>query len=69
MSSIQPLTQLDRAGFSKADPYNRLERGGHFAAWEQPQLLQLGAARGIQTIARVATAALHNRTALQRLDC
>jgi hypothetical protein len=37
------LFQCPRSWAEKAYPklihYNRLDRGGHFAAWEQPQLL------------------------------
>ena len=29
--------ELDRAGVSQADPLQQAPKGGHFAAWEQPQ--------------------------------
>jgi hypothetical protein len=32
--------QLDRTGVSKLIHYNNVEKGGHYAAWEQPQLFQ-----------------------------
>ena len=31
-------TELDGAGVSKLIHYNKLDKGGHFAAWEQPKL-------------------------------
>jgi hypothetical protein len=34
-----PRSWADRAYPTNLIHYNRLDRGGHFAAWEQPQLL------------------------------
>ena len=33
-----PRSWTERA-YSKLIHYNKLDKGGHFAAWEQPQLL------------------------------
>ena len=45
------LYQAPRSWTEKAYPkliyYNKLDKGGHFAAWEQPELFA-GAARGVQ---------------------
>jgi len=32
--------------------FNKLDKGGHFAAWEQPTLFRRGTSRGLQTVAR-----------------
>ena len=40
--------------YPKLIHYNRLAKGGHFAAWEQPAALHRGAARGVQVAALVA---------------
>ena len=34
-----PRSWAERAYPNNLIPYHRLDRGGHFAAWEQPQLL------------------------------
>ena len=36
MASCPPQTWAEQA--SKLVHYNRVEEGGHFAAWEQPQI-------------------------------
>ena len=35
--------------------YNRVDKGGHFAAWEQPQLFLEGFARRLKTAAQIDT--------------
>ena len=35
---VAPPAMLDRAGVSQTHHYNRLDKGGHFAAWEQPEI-------------------------------
>ena len=49
------LYQAPRSWAEKAYPrliyYNKLPKGGHFAAWEQPRAVGAGAARGVQVAA------------------
>ena len=52
------LYQAPRSWAERAYPdnlihYNRLDRGGHFAAWEQPQLFSRRAPRRVQVAAHV----------------
>ena len=52
------LYQAPRSWAERAYPdnlihYNRLDRGGHFAAWEQPQLFARRASRRVQDAAQV----------------
>ena len=51
------LYQAPRSWAEKAYPklihYNRLDKGGHFAAWEQPASFQRRDARGIQVAASI----------------
>src|SRR5262249_1583596 len=44
-----PRTWAERA-FPKLIHYNRLDRGGHFAAWEQPDLLVAELRAGFKTL-------------------
>ena len=48
-----PRSWAERA-YPKLIHYNRLDKGGHFAAWEQPELFVGGAARGVPAAALVA---------------
>ena len=52
------LYQAPRSWTEKAYPkliyYNKLDKGGHFAAWEQPELLRDGDARGVQVAAVIS---------------
>ena len=45
-----PRSWAERA-FPKLIHYNKLDKGGHFAAWEQPQALLRGGSRGLQITA------------------
>ena len=51
----EELYQAPRSWAERAYPklihYNKLAKGGHFAAWEQPELLVAGDARGVQVAA------------------
>ena len=47
-----PRSWAEKA-FSKLIHYNKLPKGGHFAAWEQPQFLCRRAARGLQIAAPI----------------
>ena len=40
--------------YPKLIHYNKLDKGGHFAAWEQPQLFCRRDARGVQVAAPIA---------------
>ena len=46
--------------FPKLIHFNTLEKGGHFAAWEQPELFIRGSARGPQIAAHAVTRAVTN---------
>ncbi len=50
------IYQVPRNWAERAYPrlihYNKVEKGGHFAAWEQPDSVYRGAARGVQFVAR-----------------
>ena len=41
-----PRSCVERA-YPKLIHYNKLDKGGHFAAWEQPEVFGFGDARGI----------------------
>ena len=45
-----PLSWTQRA-YPNLIHYNKLDKGGHFAAWEEPQLFAAEAARGVQVAA------------------
>jgi len=55
------LYQCPRSWAEKAYPalihYNKLDKGGHFAAWEQPQLFSEELRDGFRTLRKVAKAA------------
>ena len=51
-----PRSWTERA-YPKLIHYNRLDKGGHFAAWEQPQLLAAELRAGFRSLQRVAKAA------------
>ena len=46
-----PRSWAERA-YPKLIHYNKLDKGGHFAAWEQPELLVAGSSRGVQVAPR-----------------
>ena len=48
-----PQSWAEKA-YPKLIHYNRVEEGGHFAAWEQPQTLSRGAARHLQVTALIS---------------
>ena len=39
--------------YPKLIHYNKLDKGGHFAAWEQPQLFFRRGSRGFQTASEI----------------
>ncbi len=49
-----PRSWAERAYPDNLVHYNRLDRGGHFAAWEQPQLFSRGATRRVPVAAVAA---------------
>ena len=49
-----PRSWAERA-YPELIHYNRLDKGGHFAAWEQPKHLSESRARGLQIAAQVAS--------------
>src|SRR5437667_5200192 len=51
-----PRNWAERA-YSKLIHYNKLEKGGHFAAWEQPQLFSEEVRTGFRSLRKVAIAA------------
>jgi pimeloyl-ACP methyl ester carboxylesterase len=55
------LYQAPRSWAEQAYPkltyYNKLDKGGHFAAWEQPQLLSQEVRAGFRSLRKVAKAA------------
>ena len=55
------LYQAPRSWAERAYPkliyYNKLDRGGHFAAWEQPQLLSGEVRAGFRSLRKIAKAA------------
>ena len=42
--------QLGGAGVSQLIHYNKLDKGGHFAAWEQPKLLSEEVRAGFRSL-------------------
>jgi pimeloyl-ACP methyl ester carboxylesterase len=56
------LYQAPRSWTEKAYPkliyYNRLDKGGHFAAWEQPDLFASELRNAFRSLRQVATARL-----------
>ncbi len=52
------LYQTTRAWAERAYPnlihYNKVAKGGHFAAWEQPRALHEGASRGLQVTSQLS---------------
>jgi pimeloyl-ACP methyl ester carboxylesterase len=50
-----PKSWAERA-YPKLVHYNRLDRGGHFAAWEQPQLFAQELRTGFRSLRKTATA-------------
>ena len=34
--------------------FHQVDKGGHFAAWEQPEVFAAGASRGVQAVAPLA---------------
>ena len=65
------LYQVPKSWAEKAYPklihYNRLPKGGHFAAWEQPQLLRQRVRAGVQS--RCATRCEAERARVARAVC
>ena len=51
-----PRSWAERA-YPKLIHYNKLEKGGHFAAWEQPQLFSEEVRAGFRSLHKVARAA------------
>src|SRR5208282_5962264 len=51
-----PQSWAERA-YPKLIHYNKLDKGGHFAAWEQPQLLSEEVRAGFRLLRKVAKAA------------
>jgi hypothetical protein len=49
-----PRSWAERAYPNNLIHYNRLDRGGHFAAWEQPQLFAEEMRAGVQIAAQIA---------------
>ena len=47
-----PRSWTEKA-YPKLVHYNKLAKGGHFAAWEQPQTLLRRDSRGLQTTAQI----------------
>ena len=62
-----PQSWAERA-YPKLVHYNRVDEGGHFAAWEQPQTFSDGDAGDVQVAAVTATAALPVEGRLPDLD-
>ena len=59
-----PRSWVERA-YPKLIHYNKLDKGGHFAAWEQPKLFTRRAARGLQVAAcadRADASDIHGRS-------
>jgi len=51
-----PRSWAERA-YPKLIHYNKLDKGGHFAAWEQPQLFSEEVRAGFRSLRKVARAA------------
>ena len=51
-----PRSWAERA-YPKLIHYNKVDKGGHFAAWEQPQLLSEEVRSGFRSLRKVAKAA------------
>ena len=53
-----PRSWAERA-YPKLIHYNKLDKGGHFAAWEQPKLLAEEVRAGFKSLRGDKAAALH----------
>jgi pimeloyl-ACP methyl ester carboxylesterase len=59
MDSFQDQLQTERA-YPKLIHYNKLEKGGHFAAWEQPKLFSEELRTGFRSLRGARSTALHH---------
>jgi pimeloyl-ACP methyl ester carboxylesterase len=47
---IRPPRSWAEQAYPKLIHYNKLDKGGHFAAWEQPQLLSEEVRTGLRSL-------------------
>ena len=50
MSCIQPRGAGQSGAYPRLIHYNNLDKGGHFAAWEQPQLFSEDVRAGFRSL-------------------